>query len=211
MPLALDEADVGGDEQGAEEDDVVAKRAFSPDSKRITGNRRGSHDGGDCKRPDLIEMFGDDDADAGGDQHHAEPGERPQLSPDRDDVAALANQHQLRIRRVRLWTTTAILAERSRFPANIEAERTTINVKSMNMKRLLGPVHKVSSLSAHPVDAAHGRREHTVSTPLPDDNTIFGKCGSEVGFDEAPYQRRPPAIRHAIDDAQPVGELDHHR
>src|SRR6266852_2389229 len=156
-------------------------------------------------------MFGDDDADAGGDQHHAQPGERPQLSPDRDDVAALANQHQLRIRRVRLWTTTAILAERSRFPANIEAERTTINVKSMNMKRLLGPVHKVGSLSAHPGDAAHGRREHTVSTPLPDDNTIFGKCGSEVGFDEAPYQRRPPAIRHAIDDAQPVGELDHHR
>src|SRR5439155_21529517 len=143
-----------------------------------------------------------DDADAGGDQHHAEPGERPQLSSDRDDVAALANQHQLRIRRVRLWTITAILAARSRLPATSEAERITITVKSMNMSASLDPYTRSV------------RRSRTLVirlTPFPDRDTILGKCGREVVFDVTPHQRRAHSIRHAVDDSQSIGKLDHDR
>src|ERR1700730_8735716 len=98
MPLRLDETHVRRDEQRAEKNDVVADRGLPPYRERIARDGSGGDDQRDRERPNLIEMLLDDDAGAGRDQHDAEPGQRPQLVTDRDDVAAFANQHQSRIR-----------------------------------------------------------------------------------------------------------------
>src|SRR2546428_3101905 len=125
-----------------------------------------------------MKLLREDEPDPGGNHHPAEPGERPQLSSDGGDAAALATQHQLRIRRVRLWTITAILAARSRLPATSEAERITITVKSMNMSASLDPYTKSVPFSGRMVIGL---------TPFPDRDTILGKCGREVVFDVTPY------------------------
>src|SRR5260370_26727081 len=98
MPLAFDETDLCRDQKRAEEHDVVADRGAASRRKRVAGSGGRREQQHDREWPDVVEVFLDDDAGAGRDQHHPKPGERAELVADRNDFAANANQHPLRIR-----------------------------------------------------------------------------------------------------------------
>ena len=89
----LDVAGVGAEKKSAEEENVIVNErglaAALPERPGVARRGRKSDRRGDGEGADVVEMFGDEDADAGGDEHDAEPCQKAQIGIDADSVAAL--------------------------------------------------------------------------------------------------------------------------
>ena len=92
--VVLEVTDVGaGEKRGQQQDVVIDQRRLAaafPIGPRVAGRRGEADHRGDGQRSDVVEMLGDVDADAGGDQHDAGPRQDAKLGIDADGVAALA-------------------------------------------------------------------------------------------------------------------------
>ena len=92
VPLVLDVADVGGEQQRPEKQDVIVGQRCGaralPDCPPVAGRRCNGDGCRNRNRSDMLEILRDHDADAGGDEHHAAPDQESNLPVDADDLPA---------------------------------------------------------------------------------------------------------------------------